>query len=457
MSSRSMTITLSNWVAGIDLGFGNARASEGPAPSAVPVQVAPGQATTVTAVNPSGGCRGSFNLRGGGIDFAVDYVHPSGAGATTVSVSATTGFLSGANAQTFPGHDSVAQINLYRGVMANYGWAVPLGLLAQPPRNNCQDFVNSMFGQGMRDARVVTTAYGHPAPDGYVLPADFTGGQMAGFTALWAGHWLGQGGACPPQDAALLDVLARYVATASAAGPLAMWVPQIAWREGTSPSVFDLAGYRAYPFMADGQWNAATVQAFLALLAAGAHFVAVSADKDMPTGVATAAFDTFFTGAGLPTSHDIGNSHYATVTNVTGTYYLSVGDDFAPAGCGLILAFLAGRTVNDAFAAKGTYNTFIQLEGWQAGTSRHGADYDTYKKTLWNISTFGSCPYSEKRATTIFLAPPGWTPQLYQTTLMMPYVGAYANANGSPQGWLHTELVGIPADAPALPSRYRES
>jgi hypothetical protein len=234
-----------------------------------------------------------------------------------------------------------------------------------------------------------------------------------------------------------------------------MWVPQIAWQAGSDPAVFSLTGYRAFPFVdAQGNWNAATLSAFLTLLAAGSHLVAISATSDLPAGVTMQAFDSFMGASGLATSTDIGNSHYASVVNTTGRYYLSVGNDFAPANCGLILSFLYGRTVNNLLAGAGTYNTFIQLEGWQAGGSRHNADYATYQQTLWNISTYGASAYSEKRATSIFLAPAGWTPQVYQTTRMMPYVGAYAQSNGTPQGWLNTSLVTIPADAPPLPSRY---
>ena len=64
----------------------------------------------------------------------------------------------------------------------------------------------------------------------------------------------------------------------------------------------------------------------------------------------------------------------------------------------------------------------------------------------------------------MFLAPqasaPGgqqWTPQVYQTTRMMPYVGAYATGsypNGKPQGWLNTDVVTIPSTAPTLPAAY---
>ena len=65
------------------------------------------------------------------------------------------------------------------------------------------------------------------------------------------------------------------------------------------------------------------------------------------------------------------------------------------------------------------------------------ADFDTHKATLWNISTYGASIYSEKRGTTIFLAPPGWNPQLRPGgTIMMNYVGADPR-----QAWLNTALV----------------
>ncbi|MPW22438.1 hypothetical protein GCT13_37840 [Paraburkholderia sp. CNPSo 3157] len=452
-----MTINLTNWASGLTLEFGSASASEGPAPQAQPGTIGYGQPMRVSAVNRSGGCVGRFSLMGNLVTLGVSYYHPSGPGSTTVTFDATTGYITGANALTFPGHDSVAALNFYRAINANNrAWVVPLGLLDSPARNNCQDFVNSLFGENTRNAAVVTGAYENAAPDGYVEPADFTGDQMQAFAAQWAQQWIngGTNPACPPQDAALIAMLARYVSSAASNGPLTMWVPQIKWQAGTNPSVFALNGYRAYPFSNGNSWNAASVTAFVNLLAAGAHFVAISAIADLPAGVEMKAFDDFFAASGLPTRHDPGNSHYATVTNITGTYYLDVSADFAPENCGLILAFLAGRTVNNPLAGPGTYNTFVQLEGWQAGTQRHGIDYDTFKQTLWNISTFGACPYSEKRATTVFLAPQGWTPQLYQTTRMMPYVGAYGNSNGTPQAWLNTDVVTIPPDAPPLPSRY---
>ncbi|WP_431227107.1 hypothetical protein [Burkholderia contaminans] len=461
IADRSITINVVNAIPSTTLAYGNAASRSGSLPQASQTQVATGQSTAVSASNSWGDCTGSFSLAGGDASFAVSYTHPFGSQPTTVSVTPSAGYVSGADAATFPGHDSVANLTLYRGVAtANGAWVVPLAQLATPPANNCQDFANSMFGSNVRTAAAIQSAYQSTGPLGYVPPADFTGGQLAGFVAQWVQRW--QSGAAygvlPAADAQLVDALKQYVSSASNAGPLTMWVPQIAWQAGSDPAVFALTGYRAFPFVdAQGNWNASTLSAFLTLLAAGSHIVAISATNDLPAGVTMQAFDSFMGASGLTTSTDIGNSHYASVLNTTGRYYLSVGSDFAPANCGLILSFLYGRTVNNLLAGAGAYNTFIQLEGWQAGGSRHNADYATYQQTLWNISTYGASAYSEKRATSIFLAPAGWTPQVYQTTRMMPYVGAYAQSNGSPQGWLNTSLVTIPADAPALPSRYVSS
>ncbi|WP_116138352.1 hypothetical protein [Trinickia diaoshuihuensis] len=455
---RSMTINLANRIPDLTLAFGNASSQSGSTPQSSASLAAPGQSITVSASSNASDCTGSFSLSGGAAAFAVSYVHPFGSGATTVGVSPSSGYIAGTDAATYSGHAATANVNLYRAVPATAGgFVVPLGLLAANAWNNCQDFANSMFGGNVRTANVIQSAYQSTGAAGFVPPADFTGNQMASFVAQWTSRWINGSGnsVVPSDDAQLLDALKRYVTNAASNGPLTMWVPQIAYQAGTSPAAFYLSGYRAFPFVdASGNWIADSVSAFLTLFAAGSHLVAISATSDIPAGVSVQAFDDFMGASGVSTSADIGNSHYASVVNTTGRYYLSVGSDFAPANCGLILSFLYGRTVNNALAGAGAYNTFIQLEGWQAGGSRHNADYATYQATLWNISTFGASPYSEKRATSVFLAPAGWTPQVYQTTRMMPYVGAYAQSNGSPQQWLNTALVSIPADAPPLPARY---
>ena len=330
-------------------------------------------------------------------------------------------------------------------------------MLETPNWNNAQDFVNSLFAKGVRSAGAIQAAIGSSDLRSGLAPiADFTGGQMPGFCRLWARHWLGQDiGTLPPTDAKLLDLLRQYIETASSAGALKLWVPQLQHLGPSSPAAYTLTSYKPYTFhTTDGQWDTDTVAAFLALLAGGAHFVAICAKADLPDGVSAQPFDRFLTNSGVPIRYDIGSSHYAAVVNTTGHYYLDISGNFAPENCGMLLALLNGRTVNNATLGTGYYNSFIQLEGWQAGAARHNADYDLHTRTLWNISTFGASTYSEKRGTTVFLAPLGWTPQVYQTTCMMPYLGAYATAEQQPQAWLRRDLVRVAQDAPALPSRY---
>jgi hypothetical protein len=69
--------------------------------------------------------------------------------------------------------------------------------------------------------------------------------------------------------------------------------------------------------------------------------------------------------------------------------------------------------------------TFFQLEGWPVheksdmlnDTYYHGIDFIRHFKTLWNISTYGMSPYSEKRGTSIFLTKTAEPPDLKEITL----------------------------------------
>ena len=459
--SRTMTINLSNATADAAFTFSGPQASSGSIPQAdfggsIPV-LAPATQGTVVARN-NGSCAGIFNLESGAERcFEVKYDHPSGPGPTTVTVKPATGYLAGANAETFPGHHSLAKINLYRGVKnANGAWVIPLGLLDNLAWNNSQDFVNSLYAPGVRDASVIHSAYGDTeAATGLAPLADFTGGQLPRIADLWKTHWLnGSSSPLPPDDVKILDLLRSYIDTAASNGPLALWVPQLRYRPGTEPAAYDLLGYRAFPMRDGSGWNEESATAFLRLLAAGAHLVAVCATRDLPAGVTVQPFDRVLADSGLPTRGHPGNSHYASVVNTTGQYYLTSHADFAPENGGLLLALVTGRTVNSTLIGPGAYNSFIQLEGWQAISKRHDADYGSHEKTLWNISTFGASAYSEKRATSVFLAPAGWTPLPYQTTCMMPYLGAYAVSASQAQGWLRRDLVSVPADAPPLPPQY---
>jgi len=113
-------------------------------------------------------------------------------------------------------------------------------------------------------------------------------------------------------------------------------------------------------------------------------------------------------------------------------------------------------------------NTFFQLEGWPATNSlgagtlevitnrvsslvtrggaptelgRHNIDYKVHASTVWNLSTFGASPHTEKRASTIFLAPLDWNPKPSEETLMMNYVGLDTK-------WMAKELIRVADDAP---------
>ncbi|MET4575773.1 hypothetical protein [Ottowia thiooxydans] len=463
--NRSITIELTNAVPGVSLELGDAHAESGSPPQVEPAgsatAIAPYAKRSVISRNNNGSCTGSFNLNDGGQTlFAVKYSHPYGPGSTTVTVHPAAGYLAGANAKTFPGHYSQARINLYRGVKTSSGaWVVPLGLLEDPSQNNSQDFVNSLYEQGVRDASVVHAAYGDSdATTGLAPIADFTGGQVPRMAELWLSDWMSAPSAenspLPSDDAKILRLLKQYTATAANNGPLVLWIPQLRYRPGTEPAAYELLDYRAFPLMHNGDWVRESVSAFLLMLASGAHLVAICAQRDLPAGVTLQAFDKVLNDSGLPARDHPGNSHYAGLVNTTGRYYLHSNADFAAEECGLLLALVTGRTVNSTLIGPGAYNCFIQLEGWQAISSRHNADFSSHEKTLWNVSTFGASVHSEKRGTSAFLAPAGWTPRPYQTTCMMPYLGAYGTSATRAQSWLRADLISVPADAPALPLQF---
>lgn len=481
--SRTINITVTNRTSHT-LNFQPGPSDEGPACYAQNGQasVAAGGTITVTAENSShinGGNKGTFQLYNFfvGLNFIVFYTHPQLSGTTYVQVqNAKTDPAGPPNSdpnsvgtyyQVYTGNPAETQINVYEGqqVIGTSGYAIPLADAPYAQSNNCCDFANSMFGPNMRDGSAITAAYNQTATP--YVPADFTAGQMGRIVDTLYRCWTSGDGT----DWPIVQFLMNYIAPPSTNNQpiLTMWVPQIAYQANTSPSSYNLTSYVPFSFgsyAADGSvsWNATNVRTFLQTLAGGAHFVAISASDDfINQSIPNTGRDLYsaFTASDLARRSDPVNSHYATLGNDTGWYYLNIDEDVAPQDCGLILSLLFGRTVNGVGAGTpGTYNTFMQLEGWQAeglGNTWHNADFNAYSQSLWNTATYGALPYSEKRATTIFLAPPGWTPQIYQITRMMPYVGAYASGtypNGSPQGWLDPSLVSISVSAPALPARY---
>ncbi len=490
--SRTINIVVTN-LSGQTLYFTAGTSQEGPACTANKTSVTPGQTITVTAHNTSafnGGNKGTFSLNNsagmnGNLNYVVFYTHPQTGGASYVQLQNAKTDPAGppscsANGvgtyyQVYSGDPINATANVYLGVAVGNtgGYAVPLQANPYNVTNNCQDFANSMFGPNMRSGNLITAAFNQSTVP--YAPADFSGGQMGTIVATLLNCWnTGTG-----TDAPILNFLRGYFAPGGGQPMMQMWVPTFGFQSTTSEgaAIYELGtgpnsvptGYQLFSFGtysgSQVAWYQPTVRAFLQLLAGGAHFVAVSATEDFANqniGYNSRDLYSTFNNSSLPKRGDLVNSHYADVGNTTGVYYLNINSDAAPLNCGLILSLLFGRTVNGVGSGTvGQYNTFMQLEGWQAeGASKttwHNIDYAAYQKSLWNTATYGACPYSEKRGTTVFLAPAPWTPRIYQTTRMMPYVGAYASGtypNGAPQDWLNTDVVSVPSNAPTLPASY---
>ena len=310
--------------------------------------------------------------------------------------------------------------------------------------SNIPAYVNSLFCPSVRAPELLKAAI--PTGTLQFLWTDERSAEMT--LAAWLAAWqFSQGAAydpaalanCPAVDQPLIAFWGRYFRD----NPLDMCIPQLTYVPGEGIASYANAGYQRMPFLTAGggfDYEVA-VPAFLDFILRGAHFVVVQAKQDTG-GSSVENFYKAFTGeASLKTQqrHDPGNSHYASITNITGEYYPKVTKDAEPATNPLITAFLVGKTVNNPLASK--YNAFFQLEGWEyhIGGKRHGADYDTYKDTLWNISTYGAIPYSEKRSTPIFLAPSTFSLDLDAETHMPLYLGA-----DSLRGWMNPDLLAMP-------------
>lgn len=322
--------------------------------------------------------------------------------------------------------------------------------------SNIPAFVNSLFDTDVRTSSPITSAIQQNQLQAGFAPSS----NYQDILSAWLAGWqLAQGDpydedallSLPAGDQPLLSFLSDYLQT----NQLVMYVPQIqnVGATGDGP-IYQLMSYQSCPLFSAGAWNYGNVQVFLEKLLFGAHFVVIHATQNLPPGSIVGDFWSEFQNApslknsertdvaktlGIPT---LGNSHYATVTNLNGYYYPSITKESAPNPCPFFVSFLTCPTVASS-PKSGQYNSFFQLEGWELPPntvnvpgSRHDADYNTYQQSYWNISTYGACPYSEKRATAIFLALASWNPKPTPNTYMPPYVGAE-----TPQGWLQTDLV----------------
>lgn len=251
-------------------------------------------------------------------------------------------------------------------------------------------------------------------------------------TALKKG-WNGGHASCPDSDTEFLSFMKDYAASSK----LVMWVPKLE-SQGGSPATYGLLGYQANDFGSGG-----TVDLFLDLFLAGAHFVVIHSAEDL--GQAGKDFYKALIGA-LSTSRPLGHSHYAGTS--AGNPGSGAVFPSTPQGYPYIVALLSDHT------SRSDPNSFFQMEGWPLFASpyistdaaslmardadRHlKTDFATHNETIWNISTYGACAFSEKRGTTIFLAPQGWSPfAAAGSPIMSPYRGSTTR-----QWWLKANLI----------------
>lgn len=234
-------------------------------------------------------------------------------------------------------------------------------------------------------------------------------------------------------------------------------------KQDNEPSTYELVEARVYSFKKDdGLWDSAVVRRFLELLLAGAHFVVVHSAADVGKVEMPSFFRNF---SGLQGTGYTGHSHYAAKLAAAGVNYPSLNlirdegetlDGIKEDKDAVLLPVVLCDTTTSVLK---DYNSFFQMEGWRPGKNmyglwkyeyrnevlaagyRHGADFATHKKTLWNISTYGASLFSEKRGAPIFLAPKAWMEK--GTHLYAGFDGPKAG-----HGWFRDDLVtGLPEGA----------
>ncbi|MCA9649099.1 MAG: hypothetical protein H6712_20415 [Myxococcales bacterium] len=227
-------------------------------------------------------------------------------------------------------------------------------------------------------------------------------------------------------------------------------------RRATAPSRYRIELYSVVPFRQDEAWVRASVERFFELLLCGSHFVVVQSSSDLPR----ASDDFFAEFKRLPSSGRAQHSHYTShKVSFSGQNYpglvLSEEEDTLdqlvdPTSAVLLPVVLCDQTSNLS------PNAFFQMEGWRPGVSmyggplsqysqlalmggfRHGADFATHGATFWNISTYGACPFSEKRGGTVFLAPRSWIERELRTQAMPLYRGF---GGPSKHGWFADDTL----------------
>lgn len=303
--------------------------------------------------------------------------------------------------------------------------------------SNTPQFVESMFDTDVRNYSLIPTA----AQANLDYASFANSSSQSTVQRSWLAAWKTAQNAPTSttfnsSDFALMVFLSLYLEGNS----LSLCAPSLIFQSmmgDTDMAIYSSDGYSRIPFRSNaGDWNYSTVQFFLNYLYFGAHFVVVSSPNDTNEDIAL-FYESFVDGSSLTTSWDKVNSHYSASTwvNTSGYYYLDITSDSEPSSDPLIASFLVGKTSDT-----NKTNTFFQLEGWQSHfpyvAQWHTADYSAHEDTLWNYSTYGASPYSEKRSTTIFLAPDDFDLTQDPTTHMPLYEGA-----GSLQSWMNPNLL----------------
>ncbi len=314
--------------------------------------------------------------------------------------------------------------------------------------NNINKFVDSLFDSDVRTIESVKNAI-------------YTGSFMVGFSSevykilpVWMAVWQKAQGDpysrihyehSKLEDQQTFTFLSNYIKE----NALVLYIPQLVLVSGQSsmPPVYQLKTYKKLSLSNNGEWNYASILNLLKLFLFGAHFVVIQHPEDLPSNIHVADFYQAFCSSPLKSSKrkDPGHSHYTSTVNTCGYYFPSVEKDTAPLeATPFNLSWLVGLSKSNLSCESSSANVFFQLEGWQALNilsvlkGRHHADYKIHEQTLWNISTYGACAYSEKRGTAIFLAPENWNPVPNKETIMPPYVGAKPL-----QPWLNTSVVKV--------------
>ncbi|MFY0574396.1 hypothetical protein ACN28S_08600 [Cystobacter fuscus] len=217
---------------------------------------------------------------------------------------------------------------------------------------------------------------------------------------------------------------------------LSMFVPALhltgTYKHTKKGTEYESPVYKVQQYKKYALGNDVGLKEFVTLFLAGAHFVVLHNAKDLGHGKVAdfyAAFhkdnDKVLAANKVPAA---GHSHYTSLVALFTAYgYPKIAADEAPGICPIVASFLIDTTANKVVGSD--YNTFFQLEGWPGVTMGgmsgwHAADFATHQATKWNISTYGLCPYSEKRGTTIFLAPDNWTAPVTPGWKMPSYAGA---------------------------------